>query len=343
MKKIFAKYLMVFLLGGLGGWIIPGFILPYFGIAPAAPVTITRREEIRIDDGVNTADITNRVKDSLVSVYVHEGQFGTAKFKLGGIVSGLVVAGDGLIVIPAEDARAGQRFTVILADGTTNEAQLAARDTYTGLAFLKIQKNNLPVINQVSAAHLTGGEKIVSVQKRGSESEVLVSPFTASKAGTASPSLFESNSFSVAPDILAMMPEVSSGQIGAVLLNREAALVGYVTSAGNAPKIIRTEDLTLLLRNYLDDGKIVWPRFGLSYLLLSPAQAKLADLPEKIGLLVKNDFAPFAAGDFVVGMDGRDLDFAENLQDVVLSKKPGEKIKLKVIRSEKEIELEATL
>lgn len=342
-KNKIIQYLAVFIIGGIGGWVMPQLVLPYFGIAPTSPVTVTRREEVYINEGINTSNVVNSVKDSLVTVYVHDGAFNSPKFKLSSVQSGLIVSSDGIIIVSADGLRPEQKATVILSDGSANTAQIAVSDAYTGLMFLKISRNDLPVINQVFTKNVGAGEKLISIRKRESASEAAVFPFTATERGITSPSLSQVYDFSKPPAFLNLSPAVTLNQLGAVILNKDAALAGFVTKIGKDIAVIRTEDLQLTVNNFLDDGKIIWPSAKISYMNISESQAGLLDLPKRIGVLIKQAAAPLAEGDFVTVIDGKELDFSESFQDRIFAKKPGEKVKLKVIRGGKEIEAELTL
>ena len=342
-KNKISQYLLVFIIGGIGGFVIPRWVLPYFGIAPTSPVTITRREEVYINEGINTSNIANSVKNALVTIYVHDGAFNSPKFKLSAALSGLIVSGDGIIVVPADGLRPEQEVTVIFSDGSANTAQIAASDAYTGLIFLKISKNDLPVINQVFAKNIAAGEKLISIRKRESASETAVFPFTAIERGIASPSLSQVYDFSKPPAFLNLSPAVASNQLGAVILNKDAAIAGFATKIGKDIAVIRTEDLQLAVNNFLDDGKIIWPIPKFSYINISESQAGLLNLPKRIGVLIKSGQAPLAEGDFVTAIDGKELNFAENAQDQIFAKNPGDKVKLKIFRQGKEIEVEIGL
>lgn len=342
MKMKLGTYILVFIIGGIGGWILPQYVLPHFGIAIGSPVTIIRREEIQINEGINNTDIANRVKNSVVSVYVHDGTFGTAKFNLLSVVSGVIVSSDGLIVIPYDAYKSEQTITVLLADSPPMPAQIVGSDAYTGLVFLKIDKKDLPVINQVLARHVGAGEKLVSIQKKESAGEILTFPFSARERGIASPSLITVNDFLKPAVFLNLVPKVTEDQFGAVILNKDGAMVGFVTKAGGKNiAVVRTEDFSLGVNNFLDGQKIIWPNFKINYLILSATQAALLGLPESEGILIKSSFGGLLDGDFVTHVDGKQLDFVENFQDRILAKKPGEKVKFKLIRDniEKEVEI----
>lgn len=352
-KKSILNIFLILIVGGIGGILLDRLVLPYLStislfknlpiLSPRTPLVITRREEIRIQEGINNLEVVNRIRNTLVTVYLHEGEFGAPKFRLLGIVSGVFVSSDGIIAVPGVNLRPDASLTAILNDQEVFRARMVGIDSFTGMAFLKIDRVNLPVIKQGFSEELKSGERVLLIKPAETVQDVLVIPATVSGETIASASLFKTYDFNRLNSFLST--DLSSGffQGGAIVVNRDAALVGFVTEIGKDTVIIRSEDLKLAIDNLLDDQKIVWPSLKLIYQILAEPQTKLFRLPKKNGILIKSAFSPLRENDFIYEINGQELRRGEDIQTILLRKKPGEVINFKLIRSQKEMEVQVSL
>lgn len=351
-KKIFLWTLFVFVVGGIGGfvgqrWVFPRIstwpVLRDFDLfLPQAPIVITKREEIRINEGINHFEVAQRIKNSLVVVYLHEGEFGSPKFKLTAATTGVVFSSDGLIIIPSANLRTGLALTAVLAN-KNYKASVLATDPVHGIAFLKIQAIDLTVAKQGFARDTQIGEKlIVASAAETSENAIIGSTSVSANSFPQSGitklyTLAEPNAY-LYLDILLTLEN-----LGAVVVNKDAAVVGFVAQIDGNLAVVRSEDFELSAENYLSDKTIAWPGLKIGYQIFGEAQSKLFGYSQKNGILIKTAVNPLRENDFVFAVDGEDLAPADGFQDKIFEKKPGDKVKLKLIRAGAEMEIEITL
>ena len=91
-RKVCLCLLLILFLGGMGGILLERVLFPYLSswsifknvnfLRPETQLVITRREEVRIDEGINQQELASRVKNSLVTVYCYDGELGEPKFQL---------------------------------------------------------------------------------------------------------------------------------------------------------------------------------------------------------------------------------------------------------------------
>lgn len=345
-KKIGVKKLILlvalFIIGsGIGSIIFERIILPQLSTLPMlgkikfldnkAPIVITRREEIRINSGINAQEVLNRTRGALVKVYP-------------GAVSGVIATNDGLILVPAALLKSGSNFTVALERGQILPGKLLFTDELSGLGFMKIEAKDLPVLNQMQSADKNPGEPLLSVALSESlgasvrSASIYVRPVI-QPSSTQARDLSRFNAF------LLLEPVSSEGEPGSVIVDKDASLAGFVTVLGKEIHIVRAEDLKLALSKFLESGgkQILWPKLSVSYLILGPAQAKILGQPERHGVLLRQGTQGLETGDFVYQADGRDLNLEDGFQQFLFAKSPGEKVKLKLLRKNKELEIEITL
>lgn len=340
------------ILGGLGGVFMDRLILPYVSnwpllknfqfLKPRSPVTITRREEIRINDGVNTADLANHLSSSLVTVYFHEDKFDSPKFKLIATRYGAIMTSDGIIAVAGADLQSDLEATVVLSEAAPVPAKIVAEDSLTGVTLLKIQKDNLPIVKEGFSQSLTPGEKLLLIYSSETPREVLVAPVTVSNRGIVAASFEKTYGLDHLNALLAIDTNLSD-KLGAVLVNKDGMMTGFVSQIGRDAVVIRAEDLKFLINNFFDDGKVTWSNIKISYLVYGPTQALLKKLPEKYGVFIKSAAPPLLPGDFVFSVNGKDLGFEEDFQSQLLARQPGDKLKLRLMRAGEEKEIEITL
>lgn len=340
-------FFAVLLLGGLGGVLLERLVLPYFGIlGPATPVVVTKREEIIINEAINNAEVLNRAKPSLATLYLHEGEFASEKFRLTASLSGLVVASDGVIVSPLVSLKTSSLVSVMLSDQQIYSAKILATDTLTGTMFSKVEARDLPVAKQGFSQELAVGDRLLAISTGASPAAVSVHPLVLIRKSSADPSLDNVHDFNRLDTALAVSP-VESLPLGTMIYNKDGQLVGLVTQTGKAQVVLRSEDLKLaldkVLAGALQKGKIIWPTLKLSYLILDEALASLLKLSKNAGIQVQSGSSALRAADFIFAVNDQSLSLPGDFQQTLLAKRPGEKVKLKLLRNGEELEVELSL
>ncbi len=342
-RKIVLIAILFIMASGIGAIIFERLILPQLSSLPVfrnikildgkAPIIITRREEIRIDSGINTQEIINRVKGSLVKIYDRTNS-----------ISGVVMTNDGLILAPNIGLKAGSNLTVVLGSGASFPGQFLYADELSGVAFIKIQAKDLAVPNQVISADKNPGEALLSLYLDEAQNVAVRGGILHTRA-VVQPSLTRISDFSRFNTDVQLDPVLEVGAAGSVVVDKDGSLVGFALLFGRELRVVRAEDLKLALSKFLDSGSkmISWPKIRISYATIGPVLAKILSLPERHGVLIKQGGHGFEAGDFVYQVDGRDINPEDSFQDFLLSRKPGEKIRLKLQRQGKEREMEITL
>ena len=345
---------LILLVGGLGGVLMDRVVLPFLVtlpilrnatiLNPNALIVITRREEIRITDGVNQAEIINRVKNSIATVYIHRGDFGSPEFSLIGTLSGAVVTSDGIIATPVFEAAPGISATVVLPNKEAFQAVIIGVDSFTGVAFLKIAKDDLSVISQGFSRELQVSENLLAIWAAESAVAPQAIRLTLSAKSGAMPSLTQDYNFTALNTFLTTDRENwSANQLGAVVVNRDGSMVGFVTRFDQEFKVVRSEDLKMVIDNVLDDEKISWPTLTLAYKILGEEQTVLLNIPKKYGILLTAAVEPLNENDFIYEADGQTLTPEEGFQQILFKKKRGDKVKIKLLRNNQALEEEITL
>ena len=351
-KGIVLILVAILLVGGLGSIFLERLFFPYISTWPIlrnlhflesqAPIVIIKREEVRIQEGINNVDVINKVKGTLVSVLQYD-RAAKEVLPIPSAVSGVIVTSDGILVIPAAALRPNLSTIAILPDGRVLDVQILATDSLTGLAFLKIEASNLPVLNQNVSSDLRAGETLLALRASENSANALAFSVVVSRRSVPEPSLQAVYEFNRLHTFLDTNFNFNAPFLGSAIVNKDASLFGIVTQIGKDIVVLRSEDLKLAVTTFLEDRSFNWPSLKARYMILAGAEAQFFKFPAKYGILIKSAETPLAPGDFIYALDGRDLTAEEGFQQVLLSKKPGDKVKLNLIRQGVEKELELTL
>lgn len=329
------------ILGGIGSLLLERFLFPYFDfLAPNSPLVITRHEEIRISEGVNFTEVANRTKSSLARVYVHEREFDSPRFRLIAEVTGVIASSDGLIAAPLPDLKTpGQLVTIIFDSEKVLRANLVAADPLTGLSLLKVDAKDLSVLRQGFAREGDLGDRLIVVESQAPTIQsTVLSAFLPREPGLL-PSLDKTYKFGQLNDPLETSIGIQEKYLGSAVMNKDAVLVGLVTRVGQEIMVVKSEDYKMLLDNYFDDKKIVWPKLDLSYNFIGGALSTVLGFSKKYGILVRQAAEPLKSGDFIYRVDGKEISPEEGFDRLILPKSPGTKVRFDLIRDGKEIEI----
>ncbi len=183
-KLIFILVLMVF--GGLCGIIADRYLFPYLSTTKffsryeflkkgSEDITvINRTEQLTVKEQTSISKIANQVSSAVVNIASYANvaskdvKTATVKKVATTVVAkngtGVIVTGDGLIMTYASAINlTDSKYQVMTNDGATFEAGLVGVDSYSNLAFLKIEANNLPVASFADSDSINAGEKVVAV------------------------------------------------------------------------------------------------------------------------------------------------------------------------------------
>lgn len=351
-KTIAGAVILVMLLGGLGGVVLDRMVFPYLSTLSAfrgidffsrAPLVINRREEVRIVDGVNQAEVLGRVKGSLAAVYAHQGAFGSARFRAVASRSAVVVTSDGVIATSLSGLpEAGTAYTIVGADGQPKPATVLFTDRFTGLSFLKISASALPVMKQGFAADLEPGEKLLVAWAGENPGEPAAASATAVWPAVERPSLLSVYDMSLPSAPLPLDWQVTDAALGGVVVDRDAQLLGMAVSGPRGRFVLRAEDLKQLLEAFFAGTMADRAAWKGSYQVLGPAQAPLLGLGKPYGILLKSAFGALRENDFIFAVNGQPLPLPNGFQAFVLGLHRGDKATFGILRdgAEKQVEVE---
>jgi S1-C subfamily serine protease len=358
-----------------GGVATAAEVQPSTGSEAASQAAGDSEVIIGVVDRVGPAVVTIRVSAS-----VNESQFpggnGPQGYVQQGSGSGVIIESDGLILTNHHVVEDADTVEVILADGRTFEGEVAGIDTYTDLAFVRVEATGLPTAELGDSSDVRIGQLAIAMGDplgefpgsvsagivSGLDRSVVVSDMTRGGA-TRLNHLIQTDA------------AINPGNSGGPLLDGDGKVIGIDTAqAGSAQGIgfAIPIDLAKPIIDQVKSGEaIARPWIGIYYQPVDAQVAEDNDLdvtngawihvstevqtegqtegqgqPEAPDAIVADSPAADAglqAEDIITAIDGQAIDREHPLDLVLLTHAPGDTVTLTVLRDGASQSIEVTL
>lgn len=368
--------LAVIMLGGLGGVVANRYLFPYLSSTSlfaryeflknsADDITvINKTEQVFVREETSIRKISNGASSSVVSIVSYSGAEAKNYSAGGKSITGVIATSDGIVMAYAPAIKAeNMKYKVFTSNGGIYEAEFLGADSFSNLAFFKINANNLPAVSFGDSESEDAGEKIIAVGNSAADYENiyaggLIRNFDrrynlAGKTISSSEKLegvfFADSDFG---DSFAGGPVVdytsqAIGIIGSVEKNgkKEFFIIPSKATKAVIERAIKKE----LDRN---------PTLGIYYVSLSKNYAVMNNIPAEKGALV---FSPsgqqglaILAGspaqkaglkinDIIAALNGEEINPDNALSNLLYKYKKGDEIELSVLRDGQEIKIKVQL
>jgi S1-C subfamily serine protease len=274
-----------------------------------------------------------------------------------GIGSGVIYSADGYIVtnnhVVSDNGTAATSLTVTFNDGSTAPATIVARDSFTDLAVIKVNKTGLPAATFAPSSGVVVGQYAIAI---GSPSDYknsvtlgIVSGMGRTLTGSLQPSLV---------DLIQTDAAISPGNSGGALLNEQAQVIGinvaYLPPASTGAELIGfaipSDTVTNIVPQLISSGKASHPYLGIISTSVTPELQQQMDLSRSSGALVQqvSPGSPAAQaglqqGDIITAIDGQPVTSQGDIVVILRHKKVGDTITIAFDRAGKEMTAQATL
>ncbi len=263
--------------------------------------------------------------------------------------SGFVISKDGYIVTNNHVVDMADNVTVIFDNGDELEAQIIGTDERTDLALLKVESDkDLPFVEFADDEGRIGDWVVAVGNPFGLGSTVTAGIISARGRDIGG------NSYG---DFLQIDAAINRGNSGGPAFNLKGEVVGVNTAifspnGGNVgiafaiPSTIAKQ----IIEDLKDDGDVTRGFLGVSIQDVTRDIANSVGLPTARGALVTQltpgapaSKAGIRSGDIIVEVNGEPIDDAKDLSRTIGSTAPGERVKIKIWRGGKNIELKVKL
>ena len=275
-----------------------------------------------------------------------------------GFGSGVIISKDGYIVTNNHVIDNADIISVKLNDGREFKGRIIGADASTDLALVKIEGEDLPTIPVGDSDQLKIGEWVLAVGN----------PFNMTSTVTAGIVSAKARSLGVynqgVESFIQTDAAINQGNSGGALVNARGELVG-INSVLYSPTgsysgygfAIPTSIMTKVLADLKQYGVVQRAWLGIEGTAVSDEQqmlpeeikAKIKEAGVTEGILVANIIENGSADgilevdDVILAIDGKKIKTFGELQESLAKHRPGDKVKLKVLRNKKEINVDMVL
>lgn len=268
--------------------------------------------------------------------------------------SGVILTPEGHIISNHHVVKNADEINVTLFDGRSYPAKIIGIDPQTDLALLKIEENGLSFIHYGESDLLEIGEWVVAVGN----------PFNLASTVTAGIVSAKARNINILTDqgaiesFIQTDAAVNPGNSGGALVTLDGKLVGINTAIATPTGVyagyafaIPVDIVKKVANDLMNYGTVKRGVLGIRIRNMNSVLSKELKIDRANGVYVDSVMRNSAAKeaglkekDVIIGIDGVETLSAASLQELIMRKRPGEKVKITLIRNgDKQIELMATL
>jgi S1-C subfamily serine protease len=355
----------------IGGWGERGkgvfwgaALVLYICVAPSGLWGLTEDEK-------NTISVYKRAAPGVVNITstVLERDFFFGIVPREGAGSGAIIDSRGYILTNNHVIKEARRIEVTLSDGSKWPGKLVGADPENDLAVIKIEapSGRLTPLPLGSSKDLQVGQKVMAIGNPFGLGETLTVGIISSLGRS-----IRSETGSLMEDLIQTDAAINPGNSGGPLLDSEGRIIGINTaifspSGGNIGIgfAIPVDTAKRIIPELIEKGYVAHPWLGVSLFPLTSGLAKAMDLPTSQGVLVVevirdgpadragvrggtkmvqigNALLP-VGGDVILAVEGEPVKSSEDVIREIRKRRPGEQVRLKILRGKRTEEIVVTL
>ena len=263
-----------------------------------------------------------------------------------GSASGVILTSDGYIVTNNHVVKGADEINITLFDGRSYPAKVIGYDPQTDLALLKINEKGLSFIAFGDSDTIEVGEWVVAVGN----------PFNLASTVTAGIVSAKARNINILSDqgaiesFIQTDAAVNPGNSGGALVTLEGKLIGINTAIATPTGVytgyafaIPVDIVKKVTNDLMNFGYVQRGVLGISIRDLNSTIAKEININRANGVYVDSVMTKGAAKeagvrdkDVIISIDDIETVTSSKLQEVVMRKRPGEKVKITLIRNGKD-------
>lgn len=270
-----------------------------------------------------------------------------------GTGSGVIISPDGFIVTNNHVIEKTDYIEVVLNDNRSYKATLIGTDPTTDLALLKIEADNLHHVEYGNSDELKIGEWVLAVGNPFNLTSTVTAGIVSAKARNIR---LLDRTYAIEA-FIQTDAAVNPGNSGGALVDVKGNLVGINTAIASRTGSFSGYSFAIpsgIVKKVVDDlkeyGVVQRALLGVSISDIDSDLAKELKLDKVSGVLVAGvtengsaDEAGIEKNDVIVAIEGKEIAKSSELQEKIGQYRPGEKIKVTVLRSGKEKTMDVIL
>ncbi|MCI4666718.1 MAG: Do family serine endopeptidase [Bacteroidia bacterium] len=269
--------------------------------------------------------------------------------------SGVLISGDGYIATNNHVIDQADEVEVTLFDNRIFKAKVIGKDITTDLALLKIEGSGLPHLSFGNSDQVQVGQWVLAVGNPMDLTSTVTAGIVSAKGRNIN--LLRADTELAIESFIQTDAAVNKGNSGGALVSLEGKLIGINTAIASKTGYYAGYSFAIpssIVQKVMDDllqyGEVKRGYLGVSIRPLDAALAEKYDLNVLKGALVTNvnpDLGAYEAGirpnDVIISVNDIVVSSSSELQEQVSRYRPGEYVRIKIIRREKEMELRVLL
>ncbi|MBC8414513.1 MAG: DegQ family serine endoprotease [Nitrospira sp.] len=266
--------------------------------------------------------------------------------KQSGTGSGVIVDKDGYILTNNHVVQDADEILVKLSDKSEYKGKVIGADPKTDLAVIKIDNGSLPAVKIGDSDSLKVGETVIAIGNPYGLSQTVTSGIVSAK-GRANVGVADYE------DFIQTDAPINPGNSGGALVNVKGELIGintaiFSTSGGyqGIGFAIPSNMARAVMKSLIKEGKVIRGWLGVSIQTVSEEMAVHFKLKDQHGALVAEvvedspaEKAGILRGDVIIQYDGKTVNDADHLKNMVAMTMPETKVNALISRDGAELTL----
>ncbi len=272
-----------------------------------------------------------------------------------GLGSGVIISPDGYIVTNNHVVEGADKLDITLNDNRVMNGRVIGTDPSTDLALVKIDAKDLPSVRFGDSDKLKVGEWVLAVGNPMGLTSTVTAGIVSAKARSIS-SATNSKQMGI-ESFIQTDAAINRGNSGGALVNTDGELVGINTaiysetgSYAGYSFAIPTSIVSKVIADLKEYGTVQRAVMGIGFREINPDFAKEKSLNVQEGIYVGEVYNRSAAmeagikeGDIITAVNGVKIKNAATMQEQMSRYRPGDKIKVTILRNNQNKELALTL
>lgn len=330
-------------------------------------------DNLKLDDQEATIRSIKKASPAVVSIDVYEPQAiaylnlsngepsNKIEKKKTGSGTGFLISSDGLIItnkhVIAVSNENTADYRITLNNGKKYYAQLIGKDPLNDLAILKIFDKNLPFAEFADSDKIQPGLTVIAI---GNALGLYQNSVTKGIVSGLNRDIIASDQVGNAENlgnVIQTDAEINPGNSGGPLADLNGKVIGVNvaidTTGSSIGFAIPINDALPVIKSAKENGRIIRPRLGIRYTMITSDLAAEKKLTSDKGAWINGGDSKLPAitpdspaakaglkdNDIILEVDGIKLDGKNTLIAISQKRKPGDKLKFKILRGNKISEL----
>jgi serine protease Do len=263
--------------------------------------------------------------------------------KTSSLGSGVIIDPNGYILTANHVIQGAEEIKVTLFDKREFKGKIIGTDAMTDIGVIKIEATNLPTIKIGDSDKLRVGETVIAIGSPYGLTQTVTMGIV-SATGRANVGIADYE------DFIQTDAAINPGNSGGALVNVRGELIGintaiFSTSGGyqGIGFAVPSNMAKAVMESLIKNGKVIRGWLGVSIQALTPELAKNLNIKSDIGVLIGDiienspaEKAGLQRGDVIIEYDGKAIEEPRQLRNLVVTTKPDQEVKIKIIRENEE-------